>query len=265
MIDCHGNGAQSKTLSDDELMLYSRQILLDAWDIEAQLRLKQSTVLIVGMGGLGCPVAQILVRAGVGCLHLIDHDTIEISNLQRQVLFDPSDINQSKSHTAKARLDATNAHVDIHAHDIKLDDGNIMSVLTQVRPHLVIDASDNFDTRDLTNASCRALGTALLSASAIGELGQIALFTDRTGCYHCMFDGASDQAQNCATSGVLASTVAIIGSLAAQVALDFLGRAHNPIAGELVVWQGATLSLRKIRFDLNPDCPVCAICLNRCL
>ena len=124
----------------------------------------------------------------------------------------------------------------------------------------MIDCTDNFASRYLINQACRTLGLPLLSNAAIGEVGQIALFDKHTGCYECVFGQEQNDStitQNCATSGVLASTVNIIGSMSAQIALDYLGRRHNPIAHELLLWQGKTMSLQKMRFSINKRCSLC--------
>lgn len=253
------NTSMNLDLTNDELMRYSRQILLDGWDIDAQNRLKYSTVLIVGMGGLGCPVSQILARAGVGKLHLIDFDVVDESNLQRQTLFTKDDVGCSKVKVAYQKLCRQNELISIDYTDVKLTDENICYYLRQILPDLVMDCTDNFVIRDLLNYVCRKNGLPLLSNSAIGEMGQIALFTKETGCYQCLFgDGGGDE-QNCTTSGVMGSTVSIIGSMSAQVALDFLGRGNNPIADELILWQGRSMSFRKMRFVKNDACTVCAI------
>lgn len=249
-------------LSDGELLRYARQILLDEWDLDAQIHLKNTKVLIVGAGGLGCPVAQILARAGVGCIHLIDHDVIDDSNLQRQVLFDEAHVGQYKAEVAKHRLTQQNHFIDIHAHLIKLTDDNVGEVLQLTDFDLVIDCTDNFMVRDLINRACIESDVWLLSNSAIAQVGQIALFNRQIGCYHCVFGGqmgderAGDE-NNCTNSGVLASTVSIIGSMTAQIALDVLGCGHYPVKGQLLLWQGRQMNLRKLTFDKNKDCPVC--------
>lgn len=243
------------TLNDDELLRYSRQILLDGWDIEAQTQLKSCHAVIVGAGGLGCPMAQTLVRAGLGKLTLIDFDCIEMSNLQRQFLFEDADIGKNKAVVAAEKLRRQNPLAHIEARAKKVESHNCTELLSGA--DLVIDCTDNFAVRDLLNQTTRALKLPLLSTSAIGEVGQIALFTQETGCYRCLFgDDASDE-QNCATSGVLASTVAIVGSLGAQVALSFLGENHNPIAHRLLLWQGKNLSLRSLNFAKDDACAIC--------
>ncbi|WP_432481877.1 HesA/MoeB/ThiF family protein [Moraxella sp. ZY200743] len=247
-------------LSDAELMRYSRQILLDDWDLSAQLELKKSHVLIVGMGGLGCPISQILVRAGVGCLHLVDFDVIDESNLQRQTLFTADDVGRSKVAVAHQKLAKHNELVRIVSTDIRLTNDNIGRVFDECAgrlPNLVIDCTDNFAIRDLLNQACQTYGVPLLSSSAIGEVGQLALFTNKTGCYQCLFGTDKGDEMTCATSGVLGSTVSVIASMASQVALDFLGRHHNPIEHQLVLWHGREFSLKKIRFTQDEHCTIC--------
>lgn len=247
----------NNTLSNDELLLYARQILLDSWDIDAQLYLKQAKVLIVGMGGLGCPVAQILSRAGVGYLGLVDFDTIEISNLQRQTLFTHNDIGKPKAQIAKQRLQTDNPFINIDEFLLKIDSETIHTLKIQTFD-LVIDCTDNFTIRQLLNKTCRQYNIPLLSNSAIGESGQIALFEQETGCYQCLFGNNPINHHTCANSGVLASTVHVVGSMTAQTALHFLAKKINPIKHTLLLWQGSFLSLQKIKFNQKTDCPICA-------
>lgn len=244
-------------LTDDELMRYSRQILLDGWDIDAQIRLKNAKILIVGMGGLGCPVSQILARAGVGHMCLIDHDVIDDSNLQRQTLFTKDDIGKPKSEVAKIALQQQNHLINITNKVIKITDENIDEIFNE-RFDLVIDCTDNFAIRDLLNKTCIRHDIPLLSNSAIAEMGQIAIFEKHAGCYQCVFGSDKGDDRTCANSGVLASTVSVIGSMTAQIALDFLGRGQNPIKSQLLLWQGRTMSLRKLNFHKNPQCPICS-------
>lgn len=242
-------------LTDSELLRYARQILLDDWDITAQLNLKNASIAIIGVGGLGCPVAQILARSGVGYIHLIDHDVIDESNLQRQILFTHHDVGKYKSQTAKHILENTNSFIKIYATIQKITHDNIADVIDKV--NLIIDCTDNFAIRDVINQYCVDNHLPLLSNSAIGEIGQIALFEPDTGCYQCVFGDERGDENNCTNTGVLASTVNIIGSMTAQIALDFLGRHHNPIKHQLLIWQGKTLTLKKLQFHQSKDCPIC--------
>lgn len=260
------------SLNDAELSRYARQILLDGWDIEAQQRLKNSHVLIIGMGGLGCPVAETLVRAGVGRLTLVDSDTIDESNLQRQTLFIPADIGQSKVLTAQQRLNTINDLVQTKAYQEKFTPEFAKQLLEHLSKnslskqfnkwHLILDCTDNFATRDSINHFSVTQQIPLLSASAIGFEGQLALFepAKHTGCYHCLFQHSADlnaEERRCINTGVLASTPIIMGNLQANTALQFLGLGQNPLAQMLLLWQGQSMNLRKLKYHADPNCAVC--------
>src|SRR5262245_25431548 len=164
-------------LSDEELLRYSRQILLPQIDVEGQLRLKQARALIVGLGGLGSPVALYLAAAGVGELHLADFDTLDLTNLQRQVLHDSAHIGQAKVDSAVQRLAVLNPEVRTVAHRQALDADSLARVVAQV--DLVLDCSDNFSTREAVNAACVAVGKPLVSGAAIRLEGQLSVFDPR--------------------------------------------------------------------------------------
>ncbi|WP_051086871.1 HesA/MoeB/ThiF family protein [Psychrobacter lutiphocae] len=257
-------------------MRYSRQILLPSWDLDAQLRLKSSQVVILGAGGLGCPVSETLARAGVGHIHLIDDDLIEASNLQRQTLFTHEDIGKNKAKTACEALHSINPHVSLSYADQRLTMDNAAKLLlvehmdTQQSeaPFLLLDCTDNFAAREILNQMSVRYRLPLLSASAIAMTGQLALYepAKRSGCYHCVFgdsvatESGEDAAdtRNCSNSGVLASTTTVMGNLQANAALQFLGLAHNPLAGELLIWDGGRMSQHKLRYRQDKQCPVCA-------
>lgn len=256
----------SQSLTDDELLLYARQVLLDGWDIDAQLRLKYSRVVMIGAGGLGCPASETLVRAGVGQVHLIDDDVIEASNLQRQTLFLPEDIGQPKATTAAAMLGRINPLIKAKGSVARLDENNVYELLAMEsgKPNLLLDCTDNFATRDMINRISVRYQIPLLSASAIAMEGQLALFEPQlnTGCYHCVFgetrvDEAAD-ARTCANSGVLASTTAVMGSLQANAALQYLGLTKNPLTGKLLLWDGSRMQQRLMGYRQDKDCIVCA-------
>lgn len=261
------------TLSDNELMRYSRQILLPSWDISSQERLKASTVVMLGAGGLGCPVSETLARAGVGAIHLIDDDVIEPSNLQRQTLFTVEDVGQGKAKTAYEELLKINSFVKVSYADQRLTAENAASLLLVDKakannaPFLLLDCTDNFAARELLNQVSVTHNIPLLSASAIGMSGQLALYepNKQNGCYHCVFGEAleseandSSQTQTCANSGVLASTTTIMGNLQANAALQYLGRGHNPLQGQLLIWDGSTMTQHKLRYRQDKKCRVCA-------
>lgn len=256
---------QIDTLNDAEMLRYARQILLNSWDIEAQVNLKNSHVIIVGIGGLGCPLAETLCRAGVGYLILIDDDVIDESNLQRQSLFTPDDIGKSKALVAKQKLDSINNFCKIKAFNQRLTVDDYQDVFQLSNKNslskLICDCTDNFKTRDHINQISVKTNLSLLSASAIAQTGQIALFEpdQNTGCYHCVFHGEGDDTRTCATSGVLASTTQIMGNLQAQAALSYLGLGKNPIVQTLLLWQGETMSLRKLKYKKDENCIICGV------
>ncbi len=250
-------------LSDDELLRYSRQVLLSGWDIDAQIKLKSARVVLIGAGGLGCPASETLVRAGVGFVHLIDDDEIELSNLQRQTLFLPKDIGQSKALTAAQMLNEINPLIKAHGSSERLTDDNAFEILTRFSgemPDLLLDCSDNFATRDMSNRLSIRYQLPLLSASAIGFQGQLALFepNQNNGCYQCIFgDTTAHDDRTCANSGVLASTTAIMGNLQANLALQYLGLGNNPLANKLLLWDGLRLQQRVMGFKQDLHCSAC--------
>ncbi|WP_286739511.1 HesA/MoeB/ThiF family protein [Psychrobacter sp. UBA3068] len=253
-------------LLDEELLRYARQILLDGWDIDAQLRLKSARVVIIGAGGLGCPASETLVRAGLGQVHLIDDDVIEASNLQRQTLFLPEDIGQPKAQAAAIMLKRINPLITARGTVARLNEDNAYELLDMAggKPDLLLDCTDNFATRDIINRISVRYQIPLLSASAIAMQGQLALFEPHlnTGCYHCVFgsvvlDEANDE-RTCANSGVLASTTAIMGNLQSNAALQYLGLTKNPLTNKLLLWDGKQMQQRLMGYRKDPECPVCS-------
>lgn len=258
--------SETEQLLDSELLRYARQILLDGWDIDAQLRLKSSRVVIIGAGGLGCPASETLVRAGLGQIHLIDDDVIEASNLQRQTLFLPEDIGQFKAETAATMLERINPLITARGTVTRLSKDNADELLDIAagKPDLLLDCTDNFATRDMINRMSVRYQIPLLSASAIAMQGQLALFEPHlnTGCYHCVFgsvvaDEEADE-RTCANSGVLASTTAIMGNLQANAALQYLGLTKNPLTNKLLIWDGRQMQQRLMGYRQDPECPVCS-------
>lgn len=257
---------ETAQLTDAELLRYARQILLDGWDIDAQLRLKASRVVMIGAGGLGCPASETLVRAGLGQVQLIDDDVIEASNLQRQTLFLPEDIGKPKALTAAHMLTKINPLVRARGTVARLSEDNAYELLEMAsdKPDLLLDCTDNFATRDIINRISVRYQIPLLSASAIAMQGQLALYEPHldTGCYHCVFGSVTDDAaaneRTCANSGVLASTTAIMGSLQANAALQYLGLTKNPLTNKLLIWDGSQMQQRLMGYRKDAHCPVCA-------
>jgi molybdopterin/thiamine biosynthesis adenylyltransferase len=244
-------------LNDDEMHLYSRQILLDGWDIEAQEKLKLANVLIVGCGGIGCTSAELLARAGVGQITLIDADTIEISNLQRQIAYVEENIGFYKSEILAKRLKQINPHIRIESYSSKLDESNAEQLIST--QDLVLDGCDNFTTRYLVNQICTQLNVPLISASAIGFQGQLFMVEGDSACYECLFpkEEHANESLRCADSGVLATTPNVMASLQAHHALLYLGLAKTPLKQKLLLWDGLSMKQRLLAFEKDIDCSVC--------
>lgn len=245
-------------LSDDELLRYSRQIMLPNWDVPAQQRLRDSTALIVGAGGLGCPVALYLAAAGIGRLVLVDFDQVDLSNLQRQILHHTSDIGRAKVQSAAEKVRALNPHVNVEAVTALIDDGLLAHWLPQV--DVVLDCCDNFPTRYLVNAACMQAGVPLVSGAAIGWSGQLAVFdprADNSPCYRCLYPDGEEAAATCAESGVLSALTGVVGTLQALEALKLLTGTGQVLVGELLLIEAADLSFRRLRLRRDDACPVC--------
>lgn len=244
-------------LNDDEMHLYSRQILLDGWDIEAQEKLKLANVLIVGCGGIGCTSAELLARAGVGQITLIDADTIEMSNLQRQIAYVEENIGFYKSEILAKRLKQINPHIRIESYTSKLDESNAEQLIST--QDLVLDGCDNFTTRYLINQMCTQLNIPLISASAIGFQGQLFMVEGDSACYECLFpkEEHANESLRCADSGVLATTPNVMASLQAHHALLYLGLAKTPLKQKLLLWDGLSMKQRLLAFEKDIDCSVC--------
>lgn len=246
-------------LSDAELDRYARHIVLPQIGGAGQARLKRAHVAVIGAGGIGCPVLQYLAAAGVGKFTIIDDDKVELSNLQRQILFADDDIGEPKAEIAAHAIDRINPHVDFAAHIIRLSDGNAFDLLAGAT--LVIDGCDNFDTRLAVNAACVAAQIPLLSA-AIGAFdAQVALFEGWRGdqpCYACLVgsDPARDGA-NCAEAGVLGALAGFAGTLAAVEAVRAIAGFGTPLTGRLVLTDMLERRWREVRIAKDPECPIC--------
>lgn len=244
-------------LSDEEMHLYSRQILLEGWDIEAQEKLKLANVLIVGCGGIGCTTAELLARAGVGKLTLIDADTIEMSNLQRQIAYVEENIGFYKAEILAKRLKQINPYIHVEFQTLKLDDSNARELISG--QDLILDGCDNFTTRYLVNQVCKQFNVPLISASAIGFQGQLFVVEGDSACYECLFPKEQHITENlrCADSGVLATTPNVMASLQAHHALLYLGLGKTPLKQKLMLWEGLSMKQRLLAFENDTDCPIC--------
>jgi len=245
-------------LSDQELLRYSRQVLLAQIDIDGQLRLKHSKALIVGLGGLGSPVALYLAAAGVGELHLADFDTVDLTNLQRQVIHDSASVGMSKVDSAVQRLQAINPEITLVAHRQALDEDSLASAVAAV--DLVLDCSDNFTTREAVNAACVAACKPLVSGAAIRLEGQLSVFDPRrdySPCYHCLYGHGSEAELTCSEAGVIGPLVGLVGSLQALEAMKLLAGFGEPLVGRLLLIDALGTRIRELRVKRDPACAVC--------
>nr|WP_320136035.1 molybdopterin-synthase adenylyltransferase MoeB [uncultured Amphritea sp.] len=246
-------------LNDDQLLRYSRQIMLPEVDIAGQEAWLKSTVLIIGVGGLGSPVAMYLAAAGVGRLVLVDDDKVELTNLQRQIIHRTETIGQPKVVSAKAALAALNPDIQVDAIDGRLEGEALEQQV--IAADLVVDCSDNFATRFALNDACVKHKTPLVSGAAIRLEGQVAVFDSRRDdapCYRCLYRDGDEESLTCADSGVLAPLVGIIGSVQAMEALKVLADIGEPLVGKLLLLDGRHMDWRTLKLRRDPECPCCA-------
>jgi len=246
-------------MDDAALLRYSRHILLDELGPDAQARFARSHALVVGVGGLGAPVAQFLAAAGVGTLTLCDADRVDLTNLQRQILYATADVGQPKVDAAVARLAAINPDVELQRVASRVG-GEELDALVAASD-VVVDCTDNFETRHAVNRACVAHRKPLVSGAAIRFDGQIAVFDPRDAaspCYHCLFgEGDAIEETRCATMGVFAPLVGIVGATQAAEALKLLAGVGESLAGRLLLLDTLAMQWREMRVPRDPECPVC--------
>jgi molybdopterin/thiamine biosynthesis adenylyltransferase len=246
-------------LDDSQLLRYSRHILLDELGPDAQARFARSHALVVGVGGLGAPVAQFLAAAGVGTLTLCDADRVDLTNLQRQILYATADVGQPKVDAALARLAAINPDVELRAVASRVGGETLTALVAGA--DVVVDCTDNFETRHALNRACVAHRKPLVSGAAIRFDGQIAVFDPRDAaspCYHCLFgEGDAIEETRCATMGVFAPLVGIVGATQAAEALKLLAGVGESLAGRLLLLDTLAMQWREMRVPRDPECPVC--------
>ena len=246
-------------LSDDQLLRYNRQIMLPDLDIAGQERLLAARVLVVGLGGLGCPAALYLAAAGVGMLRLVDDDVVESSNLQRQIAHGEADVGALKVDSAARSIAAINSETRVEQCAMRADAETMVGLLEGM--DLVVDASDSFATRFAVNQACVDARVPLVSGAAIRSEGQVGVFDPASGgaCYQCLYpDAPADADLSCAESGVLAPMVGVIGSLQALEAIKVLAQFGEPLRGKLLLVDGWSLQVRRINLQRAVNCPVCA-------
>lgn len=244
------------SLSNQELIRYSRQLLLPEIDENAQLKLKAARVLIIGLGGLGSPAAFYLAASGVGQLTLVDHDEVELSNLQRQILYKISHIGQNKSKAAGKTLQALNNQVSLSSISEKLDEQNAKSLIENC--DLVLDCSDNFKTRYLINRLAKQFAKPLVSGAAMGWQGQLCIVDNRDDapCYECLFPNDNqNHAQNCDTLGVISPLLGVIGAQQAIAAiLLLLGETNLP---QFLQFDARSFKQSAFSFSTSSSCSTC--------
>lgn len=246
-------------ITDTQLLRYSRQIMLPEIDVAGQQKLLDAHVLIIGMGGLGSPAAVYLAGAGVGRLTLCDHDAVEVSNLQRQIVHRESSIGQPKVASAKRTLADINPDVQVFTVDHKLQGEELDEAVSAA--DVVLDATDNFLARYAINDACWRHATPLVSGAAIRWEGQVAVFDPRrpeSPCYRCLYAEGDDEALNCSENGVVGTLVGIIGTCQAMEAIKLITGAGEPLIGNVLYFDGKRMEWRKLRLGRNPSCPTCS-------
>jgi len=247
-------------MDDPQLLRYARHLLLDDIGVEGQQRLLRSHALIVGAGGLGSPVALYLGTAGVGRITVVDHDDVDLTNLQRQIAHDLSRVGQPKADSVCATVAAINPDVQLHALARRADAALLDELVPQA--DVVLDCTDNFRTRHAINAACVRHGKPLVSGAAIGFDGQVTVYDTRqpdAPCYACLFapDAEFEEAA-CATMGVFAPVVGIVGCVQAAEALKLLTGVGRSLAGRLLLLDVRAMEWQEMRTPRAPSCPVCA-------
>ena len=245
-------------MNDEQLQRYSRQILLPQIDVEGQQRLLNSRVLIVGMGGLGSPLAMYLAAAGVGHLVVADGDRVDLSNLQRQIIHRTQDIGRNKTESARDALRALNPEVTVTALDFRLTEQDLFREVSGV--DVVADASDNFATRFALNAACVQAKKPLVSGAAIRMEGQVAVFDARragSSCYRCLYRDEPGEQEGCAQLGILAPVPGVIGAVQAVEVIKLLAGVTESLAGYLLLLDALRMEWRKLKLSKDPGCPVC--------
>lgn len=246
-------------MNDEQLLRYSRHILLDELGIEGQSRLLDAHALVIGAGGLGSPVVLYLAAAGVGRLTVCDGDAVDLTNLQRQIAHDTAAIGRNKAESAAASARRINPEVEVQAVTRRVDGADLEGLVAQAQ--VVVDASDNFATRHAVNRACVAAAKPLVSGAAVRFDGQVAVFDVRRRdgpCYHCLFpEGGQPDEMRCAENGVFAPLVGIIGTIQAAETLKLLAGIGTPLSGRLLLLNALDMGWRSIRVPRDPACPVC--------
>lgn len=246
------------SMDDQQLLRYSRHIMLDGFDIAGQERLDNSSVLVVGAGGLGCPAAMYLAASGVGHITIADADVVDVTNLQRQIGHSSLDIGKAKVLSLTEKLREINPRIKIDPLLLRLQGEDLVRQVSAA--DLVLDCSDNFSTRLAVNRACVIKKKPLVSGAAIRSEGQVAVFNLReySPCYACLYgDGQTEENLTCSESGVLAPLVGIIGAMQAAEALKILAGYGEPLDGRLLLLDARLMEWRTLSLKKDSSCPVC--------
>ncbi len=246
-------------MDDHQLLRYSRQIMLPELDVAGQQKLLDASVLIVGMGGLGCPLAMYLAAAGVGQLTIADDDSVELTNLQRQIAHSQQNIGESKVNSAATTLKGLNPDIKLTLINERLQGKNLEQAIKNKT--VVVDATDNFTTRFAINDACLKARVPLVSGAAIRMEGQVTVFDyrrDDSPCYQCLYREGDDEEANCASNGVLAPVVGIIGSIQATETIKLIAGLGKSLVGKLLLLDARAMQWRELTLRRDPHCPACS-------
>jgi len=244
--------------TEDQIHRYSRHIILPEVGGKGQKKLLDAKVFIVGAGGLGCPVGYYLAAAGVGTIKMIDNDTVELSNLQRQIAHSTERVGMPKVESAKKTFEALNPDVNVIALNQKITKDNIMDLISDC--DVVVDGSDNFPTRYLVNDACVLAGKPLVSGAILRFEGQVTTIVPKQGhCYRCLFEDMppAGLVPSCQEAGVLGALPGIIGGLQAMEVLKLILDRGELLTNRMLIFDGLRANFRRVRVPKNPDCPVC--------
>ncbi|MFK5914534.1 MAG: molybdopterin-synthase adenylyltransferase MoeB [Woeseiaceae bacterium] len=244
-------------MNDAQLLRYSRQIMLPQIDVQGQEKLLASRVLILGLGGLGSPIAMYLAAAGIGHLVIIDDDVVELSNLQRQIVHSTKDIGRSKVESAKQTLHELNADIKVDTFSQRLNEKELGNEVAAA--DIVIDGTDNFSSRFLLNSLCVKNKTPLISGAAIRMEGQVSVFnnTETSPCYRCLYKDEGELDTSCSNNGVLSPVVGIIGSVQATEAIKIILNIGESLDGKLLMLDALHMEWRSLKLKKDPHCPIC--------
>ena len=246
------------TLSNEEILRYSRHLIMPEVGMEGQLKLKRARVLLVGTGGLGAPLGLYLAAAGVGTLGIVDFDKVDFTNLQRQIAFGTSDVGRPKIEAAAERLGNLNPEIQIKSHETQLTSENALEIFRDY--DIIVDGTDNFPTRYLVNDACVLLGKPNVYGSIFRFEGQASIFGYPDGpCYRCLYPEPPPPGlvPSCAEGGVLGVLPGIIGSIQAMETLKLILKTGDPLVGRLLLFDALGMKFRELKLRKNPDCPVC--------